>query len=162
MSVLYWTERAGRSHRSRAMAYWELRLECAIKADDPEPLRAELGSIGHFFLWDFDHLWLLDQLQMMLAGGFAPNHAFGVLDALAKLLPEHVDKVVEVNNALVRQPRLESWIFAAQDNALRRILVEDKASRTPGTDTRVMEIVSYLASRGNHGFLDLDSSSGKE
>ena len=92
----------------------------------------------------------------MLAGGFAPHDAFGVLDALAKLLPEHVDKVVEVTNALVRHPKLEGWIFAAQNDALRRILIEGKGSRTPGADTRVSEIVSYLASRGNHGFLDLD------
>lgn len=147
----------GRTHRSRAMAYWELRLRCAIDADNPEPFRNELGSIGHFFLWDVDHLWLLDQLKVMLAGGFAPNDAFGVLDALAKLLPEHVDRVVQVTNALVRQPGLEGWIFAAQDNALRRILLEGKGSRTPGTSTRVREIISYLASRGNHGFLDLDN-----
>ena len=142
--------------RSRAMAYWEERLGAATRASDPEPFRRELGAIGQFFLWEVDRVWLTDQLLTMLKAGFAPNDAFGVIDNLAKLLPERIDKVVEVTNLLVRQPRVEAWIFASQDQSLRTILVEGKRSPTPGTAATVREIVSYLASRGNPSFLDLD------
>ncbi len=142
--------------RSRAMAYWEERLHTAIRASDPEPFRRELGTIGQFFLWEVDRVWLTDQLLAMLNAGFAPNDAIGVIDNLAKLLPERIDKVVEVTNLLVRQPRVQAWIFAAQDQSLRTILVEGKKSPTPGTAATVKEIVSYLASRGNPSFLDLD------
>jgi hypothetical protein len=142
--------------RSRAMAYWEERLRTAIRSSDPEPFRRELGTIGQFFLWEVDRAWLTDQLLTMLNAGFAPNDAFGVIDNLAKLLPERIDKVVEVTNLLVRQPRVEAWIFASQDQSLRTILAEGKKSPTPGTAATVKEIVSYLASRGNPSFLDLD------
>jgi hypothetical protein len=142
--------------RSRAMAYWEERLSTAILASDPEPLRRELGTIGQFFLWDVDRVWLTDQLIAMLKAGFVPNDAFGVIDNLAKLLPERIDKVVEATNLLVRQPNVQAWIFASQDQSLRTILVDGKKSPTPGTAATVKEIVSYLASRGNPSFLDLD------
>lgn len=142
--------------RSRAMAYWEERLSMAIRASDPDPFRRELGTIGQFFLWDLDRVWLMDQLIAMLNAGFAPNDAFGVIDNLAKLLPDRIDKVIEVTNLLVWEPNVQAWIFAAQDQSLRTILVEGKKSPTPGTATTVKEIVSYLASRGNPSFLDLD------
>ena len=142
--------------RSRAVAYWEERLGAATRASDPEPFRRELGAIGQFFLWEVDRVWLMDQLLTMLRAGFAPNDAFGVIDNLAKILPERIDKVVEVTNLLIRQPRVEAWIFASQDQSLRTILVEGKKSATPGTAATVREIVSYLASRGNPSFLDLD------
>jgi hypothetical protein len=142
--------------RSRAMAYWEERLQTAIRANDPEPFRRELGTIGQFFLWEVDRVWLADQLLAMLKAGFAPNDAMGVIDNVAKLLPDRIDKVVEVTNLLVRQPRVQAWIFAFQDQSLRTILVEGKKSPTPATAATVKEIVSYLASRGNPSFLDLD------
>ena len=142
--------------RGRAMAYWDERLQAATRADDPEPFQRELGTIGNFFLWEVDRIWLADQLLIMLNAGIAPNDAFGVIDNLAKLLPERIDKVVEVTNLLVRQPNVQAWIFASQDQSLRTILVEGKKSATPGTAATVKEIVSYLASRGNPSFLDLD------
>jgi len=40
-----------------------------------------------------------------------------------------------------------------QDRSLRK---DGKKSPTPGTAATVKEIVSYLASRGNPSFLDLD------
>ena len=146
----------GREYQARAMRYWDQRLQAAIESSDPEPFRRELGTIGNFFLWDLNQVWLLDQLRIMLRAGFLPNDTFGVVDGLAKLVPEHIDKVVEVTNALVRQPNVEAWTFAAQDQSLRRILVEGKKSPTLDTVERVKEIVSFLASRGNPGFLDID------
>ncbi len=144
-------------YRERAMGYWQERLRAATQASDPEPYRQELGMLGQFFLWDVDRLWLADQLLLMLNAGFAPNDAYGVIDNLAKLVPEHIEKVVEVTNLLVRQPKVEAWIFAAQDQSLRAILVAGNASAAPRTVATVKEIVSYLASGGNPSFLDLDN-----
>jgi hypothetical protein len=143
-------------YRERAMGYWQERLRVATQASDPEPYRQELGTLGQFFLWDVDRLWLADQLLLMLKAGFAPNDAYGVIDNLAKLAPEHIDKVVEVTNLLVRQPKVEAYIFAVQDQSLRAVLVAGKASTAPRTTATVKEIVSYLASSGNPSFLDLD------
>lgn len=147
---------AGKAYRLRAMAYWEQRLRSAIEANDPEPFRRELGIISQFFRMDVDQVWLLDQLMTMLKAGFNPDDPFSVVDHLSHLVPEHVNKVVAVTNALVRQPKVDGWIFAAQDHALRRILTEGKKSADPDTVRTVKDIVSYLASRGNTGFLDLD------
>ena len=147
---------SGRKFRSRAMAYWEARLRCAIEANDPEPYRRELGTISALFRWDVDRLWLLEQLKTMLEAGFAPPDAFGLVESLSAMLPEHVDAIVEVTDALVRQPKVDGWIFAAQGASLRQILVAGKKSPSPNTVATVKDIVSYLASRGNTGFLDLD------
>ena len=144
-------------YRERAMGYWQERLRRATQASDPEPYRRELGTLGQLFLWDVDRLWLTDQLLLMLNAGFAPDDAYGVIDSLAKLVPEHIEKVVEVTNLLVRQPKVKAYIFAVQDQSLRAILVAGKASAAPRTAARVKEIVSYLAAGGNPSFLDLDN-----
>ncbi|MET4373307.1 hypothetical protein ABIA99_006029 [Bradyrhizobium sp. LB12.1] len=146
---------AAKEYRLPAMAYFEQRLRSAIESNDPEPYRRELGTISQFFRMDVDQIWLLDELLKMLQAGFAPNDPFSVVDSLAKLLPEHVDKIVEVTDSLVRQPKVDGWIFAAQDHALRQILIAGKNSDEPKTAVAVKDIVSYLASRGNTGFLDL-------
>jgi hypothetical protein len=142
--------------RTRAMSYWDQRLEAAIRATDHEPYRRELGTIGQFFLWDVDPLWLMDQLLLVLNAGFGPTDAMGIIDNLAKQVPAEIDKVVEVTKALVRQPKVESWIFASEGKSLREILVGGKKSNSPLTVAGVKEIVSYLSSRGNTSFLDID------
>jgi hypothetical protein len=146
---------AGAKYRLRAMAYFEQRLRSAIEADDPEPYRRELGAISQFFRMDVDRVWLLDQLSKMLKAGFEPTDPFSVVDNLSKLMPEHVDAIVAVTNALVRQPKANGWLFVAHDHALRQILTEGKTSANPGTTAVVKDIVNYLTSRGNTGFLDL-------
>ncbi len=142
--------------RARAMSYWERRLQSAVHASNPEPYRRELGIIGVFFLWAVDPLWLMDQLLVTLNAGFGPTDAMGIIDNLAKQVPQRIDKVVEITKALVRQPKVETWIFASEDQALRKILLEGKKSPSPLTVAAVKEIVSYLSSRGNTGFLDID------
>jgi hypothetical protein len=142
--------------RKRAMSYWDRRLQCAIRASDPEPYRRELGAIGQFVIWDVDPLWLMDQLLLMLNAGFGPTEAMGVIDKLADQVPANVDKVVEIAKALVRHPNVEAWIFASQSLSLRKILTEGKKSNAPMTAASVKEIVSYLSARGNPSFLDFD------
>ena len=100
---------------------------------DPEPYRRELGIIGMFFLWDVDQFWLMDQLLLTLNAGFGPTDAMGIIDNLAKHIPEKIDKVVEITKALVRQPKVEAWIFASEGQSLRKILVEGKKSSSPMT-----------------------------
>jgi hypothetical protein len=145
---------AGREFRLRAMGYFEARLQRAVESNDPEPYRRELGTISQFFRMGVDQIWLLDQLSKMLESGFAPGDPIGVVDSLAKLLPEHVDKIVQITNALVRLPNVEGWIFSAQDHALREILAAGKKSDAPETPAAVKDIVNYLASRGNTSFLE--------
>jgi hypothetical protein len=62
-----------------------------------------------------------------------------------------------VTNLLVRQPKVEAYIFAVQEQSLRAILVAGKASAAPRTAATMKEIVSYLAAGGNPSFLDLDN-----
>jgi hypothetical protein len=142
--------------RTRAMSYWNRRFQAAVHSSDPEPYRMELGIIGLFFAWDMDPLWLMNQLLLTLNAGFGPTDAMGIIDNLAKQVPEKIDKVVEITKALVRQAKVEAWIFASEDQSLRKILVEGKKSSSPLTVAAVKEIVSYLSSRGNTRFLDVD------
>lgn len=141
---------------TRAKSYWDRRLQSAIHASDPERYRRELGVIGAFFLWDVDQHWLMDQLLVLLNSGLGPTDAMGIIDNLAKHVPEKIDKIIEITKALVRQPKVESWIFASEGHSLRNILVEGRKSSSPLTVSGVKEIVSYLSSRGNTSFLDLD------
>jgi hypothetical protein len=142
--------------RTRAMSYWDRRLQAAVHASDPEPFRKELDIIGLFFLWDIDPHWLMDQLLLTLNAGLGSTDAMGIIDNLAKQVPEEIDKVVEITKALVRQPKVEAWVFASEGQSLRKILVEGKKSPSPLTVATVKEIVSYLSSRGNTSFLDID------
>ena len=142
--------------RMRAMSYWDRRFLSAVHADDPEPYRKELGTLGVFFLWDVDPLWLMDQLLLTMNAGFGPNDPMGIIDNLARQLPENIDEVMEITKALVRQPKVQTWIFASEGDSLRKILLEGKKSSSPLTVAAVKEIVSYLSSRGNTSFLDID------
>jgi hypothetical protein len=71
-------------------------------------------------------------------------------------LPAKTDEVVEVVRGLVRHPDVQPWIFGVQEQALRKILTEGRASSSPLTVAGVKEIISLLSSRGNYAFLDLD------
>lgn len=141
--------------KERAISYWDRRLSLAIGCDDPDAYRNELGTIGQFFYWKVDPGWLMEQLLRMLKAGFAPNDPIGIIDGLAKQLPDATDRVVEITNALVKHPLVNSWIFLAQEASLRQILLAGKLSASAVTQATVQEIISLLAARGNTGFLDL-------
>jgi hypothetical protein len=141
--------------QARAITYWDRRLRLAMQASDPTRYQKELGIIGQWFLWKVDDTWLMDQLLIMLNAGFAPNDAIGVIDNLAKHIPDQIDKVVEITKALVKQPKVESWVLASQGQALREVLIQAKASDSPITVAAVQEIVSHLSARGNTDYLDL-------
>jgi hypothetical protein len=94
--------------------------------------------------------------MLLLHAGFAPNDGVGLIDKLAERLPDKTDEIVEAVRVLVRHPDVQPWIFGAQEQALRNILLQGKASASPITVTGVKEIISFLSSRGNTAFLDLD------
>jgi hypothetical protein len=143
-------------NRDRARTYWDRRLGLAKTASDKEPFKKELGVIGAWFMWDIDADWLLAQLMLLLNAGFAPNDGIGVIDKLAERLPSKTDDVVEAIRVLVRHSEVQPWIFGSQEQALRKILLQGKASASPVTVAGVKEIISFLSARGNPAFLDLD------
>jgi hypothetical protein len=142
--------------RERAKLYWARRLALATTAADKAPFKKELGLIGMWFSWGIDPDWLLAQLMLLLNAGFAPNDGVGLIDKLAERLPNKTDEIVEAVRVLVRHPDVQPWIFGAQEQALRDILIQGKASASPITVAGVQEIISFLSSRGNTAFLDLD------
>ncbi|MEY9135000.1 hypothetical protein ACVMII_003904 [Bradyrhizobium diazoefficiens] len=142
--------------RERAKLYWDRRLALATVAADKAPFKKELGLIGMWFSWGVERDWLLAQLMLLLNAGFAPNDGVGLIDKLAERLPNKSDEIVEAVRVLVRHPDVQPWIFGAQEQALRNIIVQGKASVSPITVAGVKEIISFLASRGNTAFLDLD------
>jgi hypothetical protein len=139
----------------RARTYWDRRLEIARAASDKSPYRKELGVIGIWFLWNIDADWLFPQLMLLLNAGFAPSDGISVIDKLAEHIPDRTDAIVEIVRALVRDPEVQPWIFGAQEQSLRAILVAGKASSSPITVASVQEIISVLSARGNPAFLDL-------
>lgn len=141
--------------KERAKSYWDRRLLLASGGNDPDSYRNELGTIGQFFYWKVDPGWLMDQLLRMLKAGFAPNDPVGIVDGLAKNVPDAIDRVVEITHALVKHPLVNSWIFLAQETSLRQILVAGRQSASPATQASVQEVISLLAARGNTGFMDL-------
>lgn len=108
-----------------------------------------------WFLRKIDTDWLFPQLMLLLNAGFAPNDGISVIDKLAEHIPARTDAIVEIVRALVRDPEVQPWIFGAQEQSLRAILVAGKASSSPITVASVQEIISVLSARGNPAFLDL-------
>lgn len=147
--------RSNEKYKSRAISYWNRRLQLATCASDPAPYRKELGTLGQWFLWNVDHSWLMDQLLKMLKAGFAPNDGLGIVDKLAEHISGRVDQIVEITRALVKCSEIDRWILASQSESLRRILVEGKQAESPATRDGVREIIGFLSSRGNTAFLDL-------
>jgi hypothetical protein len=79
--------------RARGCLYWEHRLAAAKTCTDPDAFRLELGAIGTWDLRDqIDALWLLDQMIAMLEAGFAPTNAFGVVERLASIPSQHIER----------------------------------------------------------------------
>ena len=140
--------------RTRALAYWDSRLAAGEAAQDRAAFQGELGSIG---LWCENHQlgpdWLFDQMLMMRRSGFAPSSAYSVVDWLAKISASHADRAVEVLEALVTNPGTDRYM--GQEQSIRTILVAGQTRGAPATIERVGEVVSYLASIGQTGYLDV-------
>jgi len=151
--------------RDRGFSYWERRLAAAKKSADPDSFREELGCIGQWcFGGNIDELWLSDQMIAMLEAGFVPANAFNVVEWLEKIATRHVDRAVELIKLLLADPRVDKWAYLTQRDPIRAVLNEGRVNGTAETIARVGEVVSYLASIGETGYLDLvppPASAGK-
>ena len=140
--------------RAKALAYWEARLAAGEAALDRTGFQEELGSIG---LWCEHHQlapdWIFDQMLRLLRAGYAPTSAYSVVEWLAKIVAAHPDRAVEVLEALVANPAADRYL--GQENSIRAILTVGHTSGTSATVRRVDEVVSYMASSGQTGYLDV-------
>jgi hypothetical protein len=142
--------------RQRGFAYWERRLDAARRSSSPDAFRAELGAIGQWTLRDrIDDHWLTDQLFDMLQAGFAPTDAFSVVDWLAKIAPRNVDRAVEILSALLRNPHIDQWAYMTQREPIRTVLAEGLARGTQDTIAKVHELIGFLSSINETGYIDL-------
>lgn len=140
--------------RARALAYWDNRLAAGETAQDRTGFQGELGSIGQWC--ENHHLdpdWLFDQMLRMLHSGFVPSIAYSVVEWLAKVSGTHADRAVEVLEALVTNPGVDHHI--GQEHSIRTVLTAGQARGTPETIERVGVVVSFLASNGQTGYLDV-------
>jgi hypothetical protein len=131
--------------RARGFAYWERRLDAAVRSDNPDKFRAELGAIGQWTLRDrIDDRWLADQLFKILQADFVPTDAFSVVDWIAKIAPRNVDRAVAILSTLLRNPRVDQWAYMTQREPIRTVLAEGLAHGTQETITAVHELIGFL------------------
>jgi hypothetical protein len=142
--------------RTRALAYWDSRLAAGELAAERADFKGELGSIGQ---WcenhQIDPTWLFDRLLRMLRSGFVPALAYNVVEWLARVRETHVDRAVEVLEELLTNPNVDQWAYVGQDQSIRALLTAGQSHGTTATAERVKELVSFLASIGQPGYLDL-------
>jgi hypothetical protein len=144
--------------RRRGLAYWETRLTAATASGKASDYAEELGAISQWcYRGVVDELWLCSQLLAITKIGIAPGDGHGVIDWLQKVSTRHLDRAVEVLLGIIKAPQAERWIFMTSQGGIYAILSEGR-SGTPETIERVREAVSYLASLGQTGYLDLDPS----
>ena len=92
-------------------------------------------------------------LLRMLRLGFEPSLVYSVIEWLAKVCETHVDRAVEVLEALVTNPHANYYM--GQEQSIRTVLVSGRGRGKPETIARIDEVVSYLASIGQTGYLDI-------
>jgi len=144
--------------RKRGLAFWESRLAAAKAASNPADYGWELGVIDHWcFLGALDDAWLSDQLLGMIAIGLVPRDGYHTVQWLKKLTVSHVDRAVEILFGLIQHAETNRWIYMTNHEPIRFILSEGRERGTPETIIRVSRTVSYLASLGEPGYLDLDA-----
>ena len=142
--------------RERGFAYWERRLDAGMRSSDRDKFRAELGGIGQWTLRDpIDDEWLAGQLLKMLQADFVPTDAFSVVDWLTKIMPGRIDRAVAILSALLRNPRVDQWAYVTQREPIRAVLVEGLARGTTETVTTTHELIGFLSSINETGYMDL-------
>jgi hypothetical protein len=143
--------------RARGIAYWERRMTAAKAATNRSDYVEELGTISHWCFHDaVDELWLSDQLLAMLEIGLLPGYVYGTIEWLEKLAKRRVDRAVEVLWRLIRCEEGEHWNYMTDQAHIRFVLSEGRDKGTPETVARVREAISYLATVGGSGLMDLE------
>jgi hypothetical protein len=140
----------------RAVTYWERRVAAARGAPNPEAFRKEIGAVGQFFMRKgIDGEWLMDQVLAISAAGFAPTDGYSVMDRLSEISAERPDRAAEVLSVLVKNPHFDRWTYLSQKAALRTIMQNGLATRSPDTAARIAEAINHLAAIGDTDYLDL-------
>ena len=141
--------------RVRVLTYWDSRLAAAEASNQPDEFKGEVGALGQWCdTHQIDPTWLFDRLLRMLRAGFVPAIAYGVVSWLAKVRETHIDRAVEVLEKLLMSANVEQWVYVGQDEAIRTLLTEGRLRGTGDTAKRVVELISYLASIGQSGYMD--------
>jgi hypothetical protein len=149
-------DRVPPDRHTRAVTYWERRVAAAKAAPNPEAFREEIGAVGQFFMRKgIDGEWLMDQVLAISAAGFAPTDGYSVMDRLSKISAERPDRAAEVLSVLVKNPHFDRWTYLSQKAALRTIMQNGLATRSPDTAARVAETINHLAALGDTDYLDL-------
>jgi hypothetical protein len=149
--------------RARGVAYWVRRLDAARRSDYPDAFRAELGAIGQWTLRDrIDDHWLADQFSEMLQADFLPTDVFSVVDWLAKIASRNVDRAVEILSGLLWNPRIDQWTYMTQQEPIRTVLAGGLAHGTQETVSKVHELIGFLSSINETGYIDLIQPSTRE
>jgi hypothetical protein len=149
-------DRLPADRHARAVTYWERRLAAAKAAPNPEEFREEIGTFGQFFVRKgIDDEWLMDQVLAICEAGFAPAGGYSVMNRLSKISMELPDRAAEVLWALVKSPRFDRRSYLAEKPAIRTIIENGLATRSPDTIARLAETINYLAALGDTDYLDL-------
>jgi hypothetical protein len=144
--------------RQRGLAYWEARLATATAAPDPSDYAVELGTIDHWcFRGTLDELWLSDQILRMLAVRLVPTNGYHTIKWLQELAVLQIDRAVDILSQLIQHADQNRWSYMTNQSVIRFILNEGRKRGTSETVAQVSRTISYLASLGDPGYLDLDS-----
>ncbi len=142
--------------RSRAVHYWQTRLDTARSASNKEPFRKEIGAIATWCRHDnIPADWLLTQMMIALKADFAPNSGYTVVEWMAKHIEEDTARIVEAFELTVRNKHSDHWTYIAHKDAVRVILRTGMASPDPEVLERSKALISYLASIGENEYLAL-------
>jgi hypothetical protein len=146
--------------RTRGMAYFDMRLAAA--SDEPgnkEAFGIELEAIGHWLHnTDLDPAWLIDRMLRMLRLGFAPGHAYSVVEYASDIAETEPAGAVALIGELFKHPKTEQWAYTTQQPAIRKILETGIATGDPEVRSAVERTISFLVSRGETSFLDLSAA----
>lgn len=148
--------------RERGLGYWEARLSHARKSSSPDEYREELGAISQWCHHpQIDTDWLIDQISLMLKGGFVPTHGYQVVLWIAAFASGRRAKAAELLDALFSHPRIDRWTYLTHKDAIRTALTEARADADQVTIAHVDNIVSILATLGETDYLDLASKTAQ-
>jgi hypothetical protein len=149
-------ERVSEAKRSRGLALWEARLRVASASDDHSAFADEIEAFGH---WignpQLETSWVLTQLFTMLSGNFMPSAAYSVVDWIASICDDDLERSAQILMMLIEHHDAKPDLYMTQRNAIRKILVKSLASGNSATVDTVDRIISVLAIKGENEYLDL-------
>jgi hypothetical protein len=91
----------------------------------------------------------------MLQAGFAPTDAYSIVDWLAEIAPRNVDRAVQILSALLQHPLIDQWAYMTQREPIRTVLAEGLSRGTQDTIAKVHELIGFLSSINETGYIDL-------